>query len=397
MSTVIEIGLDIGFTLDDPIKGVLDSPDYPIEGIAFTDITPRLDTMSIGRGKNRELDRFNSGTLTASFRNEDRAFDPLYAASPFFGDIIPRRRVRVKTDGVFQFEGVIDDWNFDYDPGGESRAELIATDAFTYFSRQQLVAGTAVTQTTGERVAAVLDMEGIEWPEDKRDLDTGVSVLGTDVFEGNSLDYLQKVSTSEQGLFFIGKDGKAVFRSRLDATPTSTSVVDFADDGTGIPYALTAVNYGTELMVNQAVVKSSAGTAVQTDVDSATLYGTISAELDTLVNSTEQLENLAAYTIARFAEPEYRFGAIQVNLDTLGASDKADVIGIEIGDVLRITFTPNSLPPALVQLGQVINIAHNVTNSRHDIVFSLAAVDFTFLVLDDAEFGTLDNGNLLAF
>lgn len=397
MATTLEIGLDIGFTLDDPIKGVLDSPDYPIEGIAFTEITSRLDSMTIGRGKNRELDRFNSGTLTASLRNEDRAFDPLYTSSPFYGDIIPRRRVRVKTDGVFQFEGVIDDWNFDYDPSGESRAELVATDAFTYFSRQQLVAGTATAQTSGERVAAVLDMEGIEWPADKRDIDTGVSVLGTDVFEGNSLDYLQKVSTSEQGLFFIGKDGKAVFRSRLDATPTSTSVVDFSDDGTGIPYALTAVNYGTELMVNQAVVKSNAGTATQTDVDSATLYGTIATELETLVNSVEQLENLAAYTIARFSEPEYRFGAIQVNLDTLNASDKADVIGVEIGDVLRITFTPNDLPPALVQLGQVIKIGHSITSSRHDIVFSLAAVDFTFLVLDDTEFGKLDSGNLLAF
>lgn len=397
MATTLEIGLDIGFTLDDPIKGVLDSPDYPIEGIAFTDITSRLDDMTIDRGKNRELDRFNSGTLQASLRNEDRAFDPLYAASPFFGDIIPRRRVRVKTDGALQFEGVIDDWNFAYDPSGESRAELIATDAFTYFSRQTLVAGTATTQTSGERVAAVLDMDGIEWPADKRDLDVGVSVLGEDVFEGNALDYLQKVSTSEQGLFFIGKDGKAVFRSRLDATPTSTSVVDFADDGTGIPYALTAVNYGTELMVNQAVVKSSAGTATQTDVDSATLYGTISTELDTLVNSVPQLENLAAYTIARFSQPEYRFGAIQVNLDTLSTSDKADVIGVEIGDVLRITFTPNDLPPALVQLGQVISVAHRVTSSRHDIVFSLAAVDFTFLVLDDTEFGKLDSGHILAF
>ena len=397
MATTLEIGLDVGFTLDDPVKGVLDSPEYPIEGIAFTDITSRLDDMTIDRGKNRELDRFNSGTLQASLRNEDRAFDPLYTASPFFGDIIPRRRVRVKTDGALQFEGVIDDWNFAYDPSGESRAELIATDAFTYFSRQALVAGTATTQTSGERVAAVLDMEGIEWPADKRDLDEGVSVLGEDVFEGNALDYLQKVSTSEQGLFFIGKDGKAVFRSRLDATPTSTSVVDFADDGTGIPYALTAVNYGTELMVNQAVVKSSAGTATQTDVDSATLYGTISTELDTLVNSVPQLENLAAYTIARFSQPEYRFGAIQVNLDTLSASDKADVIGVEIGDVLRITFTPNDLPPALVQLGQVISVAHRVTSSRHDIVFSLAAVDFTFLVLDDTEFGKLDSGHILAF
>ena len=397
MATVLEIGLDIGFTLDDPVKGVLDEPNYPLEGIAFTDITARLDTMSISRGKNRELDRFNSGTLTAVLRNEDRAFDPLYAASPFFGDIIPRRQVRVKTDDVYQFVGVIDDWNFDYDPGGQSRAELVATDAFTYFSRQELTAGTATVQTSGNRVSAVLDMETIEWPSDKRDIDAGVSVLGADVFAGNALDYLQKVSTSEQGFFFIGKDGKAVFRSRLDATPTSTSVTEFADDGTGIPYTLTSVNYGTELMVNQAVFKSAAGTATALDADSAALYGTISTEFDTLVNSQGQLENLAAYTIARFSEPEYRFGAIRVNLDTLSSSARSDVIGLEIGDVVQITFTPNDLPPALVQLGQIINVAHDVSVTRHDVVFGLAAVDFTFLVLDDTEFGKLDSGNLLAF
>ena len=66
MATTLEIGLDIGFTLDDPIKGELDNPAYPIEGIAFTDITSYLDTLSINRGKNRELDRFNSGTLSAN-------------------------------------------------------------------------------------------------------------------------------------------------------------------------------------------------------------------------------------------------------------------------------------------------------------------------------------------
>ena len=397
MATTLEIGLDIGFTLDDPIKGELDNPAYPLEGIAFTDITSYLDTLSINRGKNRELDRFNSGTLSASLHNEERTFDPLYASSPFFGDIVPRRRVRVKTDGVFQFEGVIDDWNFAYDPSGESRAELLATDAFTYFSRQTLTAGTASTETSGARVNTVLDMATVDWPSNKRDIDAGASVLGADTFEGNVLDYLQKISTSEQGFFFVGKDGKAVFRSRLDSTPTSTSVTDFADDGTGIPYALTAVNYGTELMVNQATVKSGAGEVTVTDAESAEFYGIISAELDTLVSTEAQLTNLANYTIARFSQPEYRFGAIQVNLDTLTAPHKASVIGLEIGDVVEITFTPNGIAPALVQRGQVINVAHGVSPSRHDVSFALAAVDFTFLVLDDGVFGKLDSGNLLAF
>lgn len=397
MTTVLEIGLDIGFTLDDPIKGVLDSPDYPIEGIKFVDITNRLDEMSVSRGKNRELDRFNAGTLSARLKNEDRAFDPLYTASPFFGDIVPRRRVRFTVDGVRQYEGVIDDWNFEYNPNGDSRAELLATDAFTYFARQDLTPGTATPQLAGERVAAVLDMPTVDWDTSKRNIDAGVSFLGADVFEGNSFDYLNKIADSEAGQIFIGKTGDVVFRSRLDATPTSTSVTDFADDGSAIPYTLTAVNYGTELLVNQAEYTSAAGTAIKTDVDSATLYGISRTNFDVLVDSITQLENLANYTLARFSEPEYRFGQIQVNLDNLSAAQKAEILGLEIGDVTRIRFTPNSIPPALVQLGQIIRIDHSVTKERHDISFSLAAVDFTFLVLDDVEFGKLDAGNLLAF
>lgn len=397
MSVVLEIGLDVGFQLDDPVRGVLDDPDFPIEGINFVDITNRLDEMNVSRGKNRELDRFNAGTLSARLKNEDRAFDPLYTASPFYGDIVPRRRVRFSVDGAQQYEGVIDDWNFDYAPGGESRAELNATDAFTFFATQFLTPGTATPQLTGARVSEVLDMPTVDWDASKRNIDTGVSFLGADVFEGNVFDYLNKIATSDAGIIFIGKNGDVVFRDRYDATPTSTNVTEFADDGTGIPYTLTQVNYGTELLVNQATFTSLAGTATTTNAESAAEYGISATEIDTLVDSVAQLQNLADFTVAKFGEPEYRFGQIQVNLDKLTAQQKADVLGLEIGDVTSIRFTPNNIPPAIVQLGQIIRVDHSVTKERHDVTFSLASVDFTFLVLDDAEFGRMDAGNLLAF
>lgn len=397
MATVVELGAIEGFILDDPVAGVLDNTEYTLGGVVFKDITDRVITLSTDRGKNRDLDRFNSGSLNVILNNDDRAFDPNYSSSPFAGAIVPRREVRVTVDGVRTITTTIDDWNYSYTPDGDSRAEIQATDEFTLLARQLLTAGTATPQLSGARVNAVLDMESVNWPASERTIDAGVSTLGADVFEGNALQYLQKVSDSEQGLLFIGKDGKLIFRDRLDATPTTASVTDFADDGTGIPFTLTAVNYGSELLYNQSVVTSNAGTATASNDRSQTAYGVTSVELDTLVSTQLQLQNLADFLVQKYGDPEYRFETIRVNLDTVGSANKATCLGLEIGDIINITFTPNGIGSPIQQYGQVIRINHEIETSRHDMFISVSSLDWTFLVLDDTVFGKLDSNNALAF
>lgn len=396
MAVVVEIETSEGFILDDPIAGVLDNEVYTLGGESFADITSFMADATITRGKNRDLDRYSAGQCVVRLNNRQRTFDPLYAAGPYFGQIVPRRRLRVTVDGEREFTGVIDDWNFDYDPGGDSVAEIMATDNFTLLARQLLTAGTASTQTTGARVSAVLDMPSVGWPADQRDISTGQSVLGNDVFEGNALDYLQTVTTSEQGELFISKTGDLTFRDRLAATPTSDSLVTFADDGTGIDYTLTAVNYGTELLINTAEVTSAAGTAVASNNRSRLSYGVSAESITTLVNSQEQLDNLADFIVSKYADPEYRFGAIRVNLNSIPSGDKATVLGLELGDVIKIVFTPNNIGDPIEQFGEVIRLDNQITRDRHDVVIGVESVDWTFLVLNDTVFGTLDS-NYLAF
>ena len=397
MATVIELGAVEGFILDDPVAGVLDNTVYTLGGTVFKDITSRVISATTSRGKNRDLDRFSSGTLNITASNEDRAFDPNYASSPYAGAIVPRREVRVTVDGVRVISTTIDDWNYGYSPDGSSRAEIVATDEFTLLARQVLTAGTATPQLSGARVSAVLDMLSVAWPDDKRSIDAGESTLGADVFAGNALQYLQKISDSEQGLLFIAKNGDLVFRDRLDATPTTASLTDFTDDGTGIPFTLTAVNYGSELLYNQAVVTSGELSAQADNDRSQVAYGVTSVELDTLVSTSAQLQNLADFLVQKYGEPEYRFETISVNLDTVGATYKATCLGLEIGDVVSITFTPNGIGDPIEQYGQIIRISHELEPLRHDMFISVSSLDWTFLVLDDAVFGKLDSNNALAF
>ena len=397
MATVVELGAVEGFILDDPVAGVLDNTIYTLGGAVFKDITSRVISISSSRGKNRDLDRFSSGSLNMVASNEDRAFDPLYAASPYFGAIVPRRELRLTVDGERVITTTVDDWNFSYTPTGDSRAEAVATDDFTLLARQLVTAGTATPGLSGARVTDVLDMDTVAWPTGKRNIDAGVSTLGADVIEGNALQYLQKVEASEQGLLFIAKNGDLVFRDRLDATPSTGSLTEFKDDGTGIPFTLTAVNYGSELLYNQSVVTSLAGTATADNDRSQIAYGVTSYSLDTLVDSQVQLQNLADFLVQKYGDPEYRFETIRVNLDTVGAANKVTCLGLEIGDVVSITFTPNDIGDSIQQYGQIIRVNHEIQTDRHDMLISVSSLDWTFLVLNDLVFGKLDSNNALAF
>jgi len=391
----LEVFLEIveGFILDDPVAGVLDNPNYTLGGEAFADISDYLIDVSVARGKSRDLDRFSSGTVSIALNNEERTFDPNYVSGPYYGQIVPRRKIRILKSSLPIFYGVIDDWNFAYDPSNGSKAEIVATDDFTLLARQSYSA-TSITQLSGARVSAVLDSNGVLWPESEREISEGISELGPDVFDGNALEYLQKIETSEQGALFIGKDGKLVFKSRSDATPTSQTLLTFADDGTGIPFSSVQVNYGTELLVNTVTATSDAGSATAQNQRSRISYGVSSENIETLMSTQEQLTNLADFIVSRFGDPEYRFGGLTLNLDTLTSSQKYDVLELDLGDVVLIKYTPNGLGDPIIQYGEIIKLDNQVTQIRHDIRIGVSALDWTFLVLNDALFGTLDNNHL---
>ena len=133
-STEVLLGSFTGFELDDPVRGVLD--ENVLDGdIEFTPITEGVFGVSVSRGKNRDLERTTAGQLSVSFRNQTRLFDPTNPDSPLREFIVPRRPVRVDVDASPIFTGFVDDWVFDYEPGGVSVTTLHASDGFSIFAR----------------------------------------------------------------------------------------------------------------------------------------------------------------------------------------------------------------------------------------------------------------------
>jgi hypothetical protein len=403
----VEIGFDIlssglgpYFILDDPIKGKLNNTEFLLAGTLFFDVTDLVQSVAIQRGKNRQLDQFESGLANIVFNNNDRTFDPEYALSPYAGQIVPKRQVRISSGGIVQFVGLVDDWNLSYQPNGDSTAAAACSDATSSFATQTIATRTNSVQKSGERINAILDLPEINWPVDLRDIDTGLMTLGADTIPDNTntLTYLRLVERSEPGAFFIGKGGNVIFRDRI-AAPTSGGVV-LADDGSGIKYQSIRVQYGSELLANEIVVSSEITSYEVTTLDlpSIDTYGIFNlTRTGLLINANQDVDDLADFYANKYSQPEYRFESVDILLDELTDQQQQNLLGLEIGDVVEIKFTPNGIAPAISKYAEIIRIDNGIDLTNHVMSLGFSTLDFALLVLDDAQFGKLDAGNALAF
>ena len=393
-NVTVELGRFTGFTLDSPAQGILDT-DVLDGDVDFQPIPQGVVSVSTSRGRNRDLERTNAGQLSVSLRNQDRFFDPR-GGSVFAPFVEPRNPVRVQADGTAVFTGLIDDWAFTYSPGGDSVASFSASDAFALFARNLNDGSAAPEELTGARLNRVLDQVRVNWPALQRDIDAGNSTLEAGPVADNTLNYLTNVvEASEQGLVFMSKDGKVAFRERL--TSPANAPVEFRDDGLGVPYEDVKISFGTDLMVNQAIVTAPGGTAVREDLTSQLIYGITERTLDTQLSSLGQAEGLADYLIARYANPEYRVESVTVDLLTLSDAQVGDVLDLELGDQARLVFTPNSVGSAISVANRVIGISHDVGIDEHRMTFNLEVLPFLFFILDDGTFGILDGEGILGF
>ena len=404
MATRVQIAFDLSatagvnfFTLDDTDKGVLDNTAYLLGGDVLIDVTQYVRDFTVNRGRSTTLQKFTAGQANVTLDNRTRIFDPTYAAGTYYGQILPRKQIVIDRDSEVIYTGLVEDWNFNYDVSGQSLAEVSASDGFTLVANQTRTAGTATSQLTGARVAAVLTEIG--WPLTQRNISVGQATLDADVVaaDDNALNYLQKVETSEPGALFIGKAGDFTFRDRADLQ-TYTSGLTFG--GTGIPFTGMGVVFGVEELLNVSSVTFTAagviaGTAIATDAASQTAYGTIDETIDTLLASSADATALANWRVGTLSQPRYRIDAITISLEGCTPAQALQVLDVELGDVATVTWTPNSIGSAISQIVTVDQIAHDATPDRHDVTFTMSETIAAF-ILDDAIYGVLDD-DILGF
>jgi len=226
----VQIGRS-GWLLGDTEKSILGTT--TILGYAsYDDITSKVRSLSLRRGRQHELNRVEAGTVSVILLNQDGAFNPTNTGSPYYPDIRPMIPMKVKatfaTITYDLFHGFVEAWPATWSGApvqGDDNVELHTVDAFKVLNLAQVTLERGV-ETTNERIGGVLDAMG--WPSALRNLDVSESTVQAVSGNVNALAHIQDVAASEQGLFFIANDGIATFYERFH-----TTLLDQDDDTWG--------------------------------------------------------------------------------------------------------------------------------------------------------------------
>jgi len=363
---------------------------------AYVDVTQYVASVSVDRGKSRELDRYTAGHAAVTFHNDSRIFDPFNTLSAYYPNVVPRKLLKIETSNLPIFTGYIDDWDLNYDISGKSFASASVVDGFLRLSAAELDSFTTTSQLSSARITAILDRPEVNWPVADRSIETGITTLQADVVpeNENALTYLQLVETSENGKLFINVAGQLTFKSRATIPPLNASLV-FADDATvnGIGYNNIEVVYGSENLYNRVTITRAGGTPQVADSStSQTKYGVSAFSIDgvLLTSNTEALE-LASYLVGLYDEPELRVNEVTVLLHDKTPTEVTDILDLDIADVVQVKFTPNQTGSVISQFGIVIGVRHSVGIDTHSVTFSLGTTANSPFVLDNAIYGRLSD------
>lgn len=369
---------------------------------------------SIRRGRWEQLyDDFEAATVSVLLNNEDRTFDPSYAAGDYFGELLPGRRLEITAAGVTILTGFVQDYDLEYDVSGRSVTALRATDALGRLGAIQFDAWTNTATDAAEKLSQVCDRPEVAWPPTLRDF-IGARVIISSVptepglqsdavsWGSNCLNYMRLIGRSDWLSFiFASADGSIVLRPVVEwgtsATGTAfevwsvgTAVASFG--GAGIPFQTITAQYGSETLYSEVSVDFEGGTAQTVSVADTVAwqldYGplrrlpvpglllgdrtfNILTGIPTTITGAEFAQALAEGLLAFYEAPTFRITEFSVELAALSPSDQATVLGIDIAQGVDIEFTPNGVGSAIEQTLVVQGIAHEITPDSHVVTFSV--------------------------
>ena len=395
--------------LDDPTTplgtGIL--ADAPGDVVDVSDIALQV---SIRRGRNRILNKFEAGTATVILADDNGDWSAENTSSPYYGKLLPLRKIRIYadyddgggTDRYYLYSGYITAYNSTYGVGVEdtSKITLQCVDGFRLLNSILIdtVAGAGSPQLSGARVETLLDV--VSFPASQRLIDAGDSTMQADPGTSNRdlLGAIQLVESSEFGGFFLDAEGNATFLSRdtvskkADETPTV-----FADDGSAITYNQIEFANDDTLLVNDVTVTRLNGTSQnvfdQTSIDTYFLH---SGKRDGILVQTdaEALDQAQTLLVAR-KDTTDRIDSMTINLDDPSAVSKIVAgLNLEIFDLVNVTKTVPGGSTITKELF-VQGVQHDITNNIFTTKILTAEPLIQAFILDSTTSqGKLDSGIL---
>lgn len=179
-----------------------------------------------------------AGSLAAGLNNRDSIFSRFKSSSPIFGDLLPGRKVRLRTtapSAAVLWCGYLEVLDAHEAARWVRAADLRAVGGLAKLTVDQVRIGMKANRRTDLAIGDVLD--GAGWPAGDRALDAGLTTLTRWWAEEEPLHAIREIEDAEGGFFYERQtDFALVFehrQRRLDATH-QTSQATFTDAVGGV-------------------------------------------------------------------------------------------------------------------------------------------------------------------
>lgn len=234
-----------------------------------------------------------------------------------------------------------------------------------------------------------------------RAIDAGNSLVqaGT-LADVAALAHIQEVETTEDGIFFISREGVAVFldRNRIISSTLDATLYTWGDAGLENRYEDLVPAFDDSQIWGEAVVSAPGKTdATALSASSVRRFFGRTRTVAGLWELQAEMEDRADYVVLRFGEPLQRIAAITLD-PMLQNAQWPRVLSRDLHDKVRVVKRPFSGAQTISQDSVIEGIAHEIQPGRWRTVWSLSPFDpARYWVLGDSVYGVLDSTTRLYY
>ena len=392
----------IPFTLGDSKNGILGTNVLADQASFIADLTDQTIRISTRRGRNILRDTYEAGYCTIRVQDPNSYFSPQNTSSPYYGQLQPLRKLRivagVGSSTYFLFSGYVSEYRYTYPTNQDTGfVDITAFDAFRLF---QLANVTTITngtagQDTGTRIGKILDM--VSFPSSMRSIDTGNSLTIADpATQRTSLVAIKNAETAEQGAFYVNASGTAVFKNRTNTINSGSGTPIQFNQTTGIPYSDLKFAFDDKLIINQATVTRSGGTAqTASNATSIAQYFPHSISMtDSVIDTDANALNIAKIYVATRQATTIRIDEMTIDLNNPSVPT-GTILGIDYFQNVTITNVQPDNSTITKNL-QIQGIAHDITPNSWKAYFTTLERITDGFIVGSSTYGVLGQ-DIIAF
>lgn len=397
-------GASFGNTLilGSSLYGILGTNILGTSTAQIVDVSNTTDQIAIRRGRDRIFEHYTPGSATVSWWDPDGDWNPDNTSSPYYGQILPLRQIKISTTysgtqyGLFS--GYISSWDWEWPKGSQyAKVTVTADDGFRLFTLSNVdsITGAATNDLPGTRINQILNM--ISWPSNMRSIDNGDRVLQNDPGGVRSaLGAIQTVEETELGAFYMDTNGNATFKSRGAISQQATqTAVNYRDDGIGYKYQEIDVAFDDTELSNEVSVTNHGGTAqTASDATSISNYFRRTYTLTELLSKTNADALAIATSILSYRKtPRIRIESIGLELTAETPGPVAPTLGLDFGDPIYVVRTQT--PTSVLDLRLTVQgVEHTITPDRWFTKLITREPLSTAFILGSTQYGILGTNTL---